>query len=158
MGILKTAFNHLFGSERTYEAKDLGVFTCKVCSWWLDKEYTWCAAVRLPSYLEDTIILVEGDASAPSPQQLADLRKLLQDWDSVLARLDGMLPRESMLAHKEEIYASWRNTFYPEGISPSLEDSGGWEITFKRTDSLKDYFSFYWSRSNVQDLTLEVGA
>lgn len=43
MGILKTVFNDFFGSERTYEVKDLGVFTCKACRWWLDKEYSWTA-------------------------------------------------------------------------------------------------------------------
>ena len=158
MGVFKTVFNHLFGSERTYEVKDLGVFTCEVCSWWLDKEYNWCAEVRLPSYSKNTTILVNGDASTPSPKQLADLRKLLQDWKSVIARLDSMLPRESMLAHKEEIYASWRNTFYPEEMNPSLENGNGWEISFERQDDLKDYFSFVWRNNTVQDLTLDVGA
>ena len=94
----------------------------------------------------------------PSPQQLADLRKLLQDWESIITRLDNMLPRESRLAHKEEIYASWHDTFYPEGITPSLEDGGGWEIGFVRTDDLKDHFYFIWNRNTVQDLTLGVGA
>lgn len=157
MGIFKAMFNDLFGSKRTYEAKDLGVFTCNVCDWWLDKEYCWGGAVRLPSYSQDTIVLVEGDAVAPSPQQLADLRKLRQEWESVIARLDSMLPRESMLAHKEEIFASWHDTFYPEGITPSLEDGGGWEIGFERTDDLKDHFYFIWSRNTVQGLTLGVG-
>ena len=69
-----------------------------------------------------------------------------------------MLPRESRLAHKEEIYASWHDTFYPEGITPSLEDGGGWEIGFARTDDLKDRFYFIWNRNTVQDLTLYVGA
>ena len=109
-------------------------------------------------YSKDTFVLVEGDASAPSPQQLADLRKLLQDWESIITRLDNMLPRESRLAHKEEIYASWHDTFYPEGITPSLEDGGGWEIGFVRTDDLKDHFYFIWNRNTVQDLTLGVGA
>lgn len=158
MGIFKTIFNELFGSKRKYEVKDLGVFTCKVCGWWLDKEYSWGAAVRLPLYSKDTIVLVEGDASAPSPQQLAGLRKLLQDWETVIARLDSMLPCESMLAHKEEIYASWHNTFYPEGITPSLLEGGGWEIGFERMDGLKDYFYFVWTSNTVQELTLGVGA
>lgn len=35
-------------------------FTCKVCDWWLDKEYSWGAAVRLPLYSQDTIVLVGG--------------------------------------------------------------------------------------------------
>ena len=158
MGIFKTIFNELFGSKKTYEVKDLGIFTSKVCDWWLDKEYSWGTAVRLPPYSKDTFVLVEGDASAPPPQQLADLRKLLQDWESIITRLDNMLPRESRLAHKDEIYASWHDTFYPEGITPSLEDGGGWEIGFVRTDDLKDHFYFIWNRNTVQDLTLGVGA
>lgn len=50
MGIFKTIFNELFGSKKTYEVKDLGIFTSKVCDWWLDKEYSWGTAVRLPPY------------------------------------------------------------------------------------------------------------
>lgn len=41
MGIFKTIFNELFGSKKMYEVKDLGIFTSKVCDWWLDKEYSW---------------------------------------------------------------------------------------------------------------------
>lgn len=65
MGIFKTIFNELFGSKKMYEVKDLGIFTSKVCDWWLDKEYSWGTAVRLPPYSKDTFVLVEGDASAP---------------------------------------------------------------------------------------------
>lgn len=93
-------------------------------------------AVHLPLNSKDAIVLVEGDASYPSPEQLADLRKLLHDWETVVARLDSTLPRESMLAHKEEIYTSCHDTFCPEGITPSLEGGGGWEIGFERTDGL----------------------
>lgn len=158
MGILKTLVNDLVGIEKEYEMKDLGIFTCKVCNWWKDKQYTWGATVRLPFYSEETAILLEGDASAPFEQQLLELQTLLQNWKSMITRLDSMLPNESRLAHKEEIYASWQDTFYPETINPAIPCSDGWEITFIRKDDLKDYFGFIWKNNTVRELTLEVGA
>ena len=158
MGIFKTLVNDLVGIEKEYEVKDLGIFTCKVCNWWKDKQYTWGGTVRLPFYSEETAILLEGDASAPFEQQLLELQTLLQNWKSMITRLDSMLPNESRLAHKEEIYASWQDTFYPETINPAIPCSDGWEITFIRKDDLKDYFGFIWKNNTVRELTLEVGA
>ena len=125
MGIFKTLVNDLLGTENEYEVKGMGIFTCKVCNWWQDKHYTWSGTVRLPSYPEETTILLEGDVSAPLAQQLLELQTLLQNWKSMVARLDSMLPNESRLAHKEEIYASWQDTFYPEAINPAIPDSDG---------------------------------
>lgn len=158
MGIFKTLVNDLVGIEKEYEVKDLGIFTCKVCNWWKDKQYTWGGTVRLPFYSEETAILLEGDASAPFEQQLLELQTLLQNWKLMITRLDSMLPNESRLAHKEEIYASWQDTFYPETINPAIPCSDGWEITFIRKDDLKDYFGFIWKNNTVRELTLEVGA
>ena len=158
MGIFKTIVNDLVGTEKEYEVKDIGTFTCKVCNWWLDKYYTWSAIVQLPTYQDDTAILLEGDASAPSMKQMLELHVLMQSWNSMLERLDSMLHNESRLAHKEEIYASWQDTFYPETINPAIPDSDGWEITFVRKDGLKDYFGFIWKNNSARELTLEVGA
>ncbi|MBD3589728.1 hypothetical protein [Bacteroides sp. GM023] len=158
MGIFKTLVNDLVGIEKEYAVKDLGIFTCKVCNWWKDKQYTWGGTVRLPFYSEETVILLEGDASAPFAQQLLELQTLLQNWKSMITRLDSMLPNESRLAHKEEIYVSWQDTFYPEAINPAIPTSDGWEITFARKDDLKDYFDFIWKNNTVRELTLEVGA
>lgn len=158
MGFFKTIVNDLLGAKREYAVKGLGIFTCKVCEWWKEERYIWSGTVRLPSYPEETVILVEGDALAPSPQQLAELRMLLDNWDAVILRLESMLSRESRLAHKEEIYASWQKTFYLDSITPVAEDNGGWEIAFERTDDKKDYFFFIWKNNTIYDLTLGVGA
>lgn len=158
MGIFKTLANELFGTNKEYEVKGLGVFTCKMCDWWRDEHYTWGGAVRLPIYSEDTFIILEGDALAPSPQQLEDLRTLLQDWKSMTAQLDRILPEESRLVDKEEMYASWQDYFYPEDISPIAQDSDGWEISFARTDDLPDYFYFIWKNNTVSDLTMSADA
>lgn len=158
MGIFKTLINDLLGTRKEYEAKGLGIFSCKVCSWWPDKTYTWTGTVQLPDYSEETVILMEGDASAPLPQQLSELQALLQNWKPMIARLDRMLSTESRLAHKEEIYASWQDTFYPDAITPAIPYSDGWEITFDRKGDLKDYFSFTWKNNTLRDLELSVGA
>ena len=158
MGIFKTLANELFGVKKEFEVKGLGIFTCKVCDWWRNEHYTWGGTVRLPIYSEETIILLEGDASAPLPQQVLELQALLQDWKSIIARLDSMLLNESRFAHKEEIYDSWQDKFYPEDIAPAIPCSDGWEITFSRTDDLKDYFGFIWKNNTVQELELGIGA
>ena len=158
MGLFKTLINDLLGTRKEYEVKGLGIFSCKVCSWWPDKTYTWIDTVRLPNYSEETVILMEGDASAPLPQQLLELQALLQNWKPMIARLDSMLSTESRLAHKEEIYASWQDTFYPDTIAPAVPYSDGWEITFERKDDLKDYFGFTWKNNTLRGLELSVGA
>lgn len=158
MGIFKTVFNHLFGSERTYEVKGLGIFTCKVCNWCQDESYTWSGMVKLPLYSKETVILMNGDASSPSPQQVSALWKLLESWKLIITQLDGMLHQESRFVHKDEIYASWQDSFYPDSIVPDVPECNGWEISFERQDDLKDYFSFIWRNNKVQELTLDVGA
>lgn len=158
MGILKTLLNELIGTNKEYEVKGLGIFTCKVCSWWQDEHYTWGGKVRLPFYSEDTFIMLEGDASGPSSQQLSELWKLFQNWESIISDLESKLLLESKLAHKEEIYASWQETFYPDSINPDVQYNDGWEIAFERKDDLKDYFYFIWRNNTIQDLTLDVGA
>lgn len=52
----KTLVNELFGTKKEYQVKDLCVFICKVCDWWLDKLYFWTGIVRLPFYAEETMI------------------------------------------------------------------------------------------------------
>lgn len=156
MGIFNTLIDELLGTTKKCEIKNLGIFTCKICSWWRNERYTWGGTVQLPSYSEETFVLLEGDVSGPLPQQIVELQMLLQNWESLIARLDNMLPRESRFAHKEEIYASWQDKFYPEEITSTVSD--GWEITFSRTDDLKDYFAFIWKNNTVQDLELAEGA
>lgn len=158
MGFFKTVVNDLLGSKREYAVKDLGIFTCKVCEWWKEERYSWTGTVRLFSYPEETVILVEGDALAPLPQQLEEVRMLLEKWEAVMIQLDSILLRESRLAHKEEIYASWKETFYPDSITPVAGEDGGWEVAFETTDDKKDYFFFIWKNNTIQDLTLGVEA
>lgn len=157
MGILKMIINSLIGTNKEFEVKGIGIFTCKVCNWWRDESYTWSAMVKLPLYSQETVILLNGDASGPSSQQVSELWKLLQSWNMIITQLDGMLPQESRLVHKDEIYASWQDTFYLESIVPDVPEDNGWEISFERKDDLKDYFWFIWRNNSVQDLTLEVG-
>ena len=67
MKVFKTLINELFGTKREYKVEGLGIFTCKVCDWWRDKCCLWSGAVQLPFYSVETLVLIEGDASAPFP-------------------------------------------------------------------------------------------
>lgn len=158
MGIFKMIINNLFGTKKEVEVKGLGVFDCKVCDWWQDKSYTWSSTVKLPIYSKETFILIDGDASGPSPEQVSELWKLLQNWKLIISQLDAMLPQESQSVNKSEIYASWQDAFYTKSIYPDIPYNNGWEISFERSDDLTDYFWFIWRNNTVQDLTLEVGA
>lgn len=153
MGFFKTLVNNILGTRKEYAVKDLGIFTCKVCEWWQNEQSVWWSAVQLPLYSKETTICLEGNALAPSPQQLSDLQTMLKNWKSVILRIESILPNESRLAHKEEIYTSWQDKFYPEDISAM--DNNSWEITFVR-DDLDNYFSFIWNSKNniMSDFTL----
>ena len=80
MKVFKTLINELFGTKREYKVEGLGIFTCKVCDWWRDKCCLWSGAVQLPFYSVETLVLIEGDASAPFSRQLLELQVLLQNW------------------------------------------------------------------------------
>lgn len=153
MGFFKTLTTILLGTRKEYVVKDLGIFTSKVCNWWQYEQNAWWSEVRLPLYSAETVIWMEGDASAPFPKQLLDLQALLSNWKSVIAQVGNQLPYESRLAQKEEVYASWQNRFHPEGIKSSVKYNDGWEITFT-TDDYDYCFSFIWTNSTVRDLTL----
>ena len=76
MKVFKTLMNELFGTKREYKVEGLGIFTCKVCDWWRDKCYLWSGAVQLPFYSVETLVLIEGDASAPFSRQLLELQEI----------------------------------------------------------------------------------
>ena len=95
MGSFKKLVNILLGTKKEYAVKDLGIFHSKVCDWWQNEHYAWWSTVQLPSYSAETVIWLEGDASAPLSQQLLDLQALLENWKSVIARVESLLPNES---------------------------------------------------------------
>ena len=88
MKVFKTLINELFGTKREYKVEGLGIFTCKVCDWWRDKCCLWSGAVQLPFYSVETLVLIEGDASAPFSRQLLELQVLLQNWVPMAEQLD----------------------------------------------------------------------
>lgn len=149
----KALVNELFGTKKEYQVKDLCVFTCKVCDWWLDKRYFWTGIVRLPFYAEETMILIEGDASAPFPRQLSELQELLQNWESMVIQLDNMMSVRIRKTHKEKIYASWQDKFYPDAITVPYSGDG-WEIIFYRKSGVNYNFTVVWKNNNVQKLLL----
>lgn len=149
----KTLINELLGTRKEYQAKDLCVFTCKICDWWLDKQYLWTGIVRLPFYAEETIILVEGDASAPFPEQLSEIQVLLRNWQSMAIQLDNMMSVKSREARKEKIYASWEDQFYPYTITVPYSGDG-WEIIFYRKSGVNYSFTVVWKNNTVQKLLL----
>lgn len=61
-------------------------------------------------------VLIEGDASAPFSRQLLELQVLLRNWGPMAEQLDSMLSSKSQQKHKEKIYGSWQNDFYPYTI------------------------------------------
>lgn len=151
MRLFKTLFNNLFGTVKEYAVEGLGIFTAKVWDRWPSECYTWISTVQLPLYSGETVILIEGDASAPYRKQVSDLQTLLEKWESILSRLDNLLVYESRLARKQDVYASWRDKFYPDAITPSYPDNDAWEISFIIDDS-DHYFTFTWRNNTVQDL------
>lgn len=148
----KTLINELFGTKREYKAEGLGLFTCKVCDWWQDKCYLWSGTVQLPFYSVETLVLIEGDISAPFPKQLLELQGLLQNWAPMLEQSDSILSSKSRQKHKEKIYASWQDEFYPYTIVPAVLYSGSWEIVFYRNSGVNYNFTVFWKDNTVQDL------
>lgn len=154
MKVFKTLINELFGTKRGYKVEGLGIFTCKVCDWWRDKCYLWSGAVQLPFYSVETLVLIEGDASAPFSRQLLELQVLLQNWVPMAEQLDSMLSSKSQQKHKEKIYGSWQDDFYPYTIVPAVLYSDSWEIVFYRNSGVNYNFTVFWKDNRVQDLRL----
>ena len=154
MKVFKTLINELFGTKREYKVEGLGIFTCKVCDWWRDKCCLWSGAVQLPFYSVETLVLIEGDASAPFSRQLLELQVLLQNWVPMAEQLDSMLSSKSQQKHKEKIYGSWQNDFYPYTIVPAVLYSDSWEIVFYRNSGVNYNFTVFWKDNRVQDLRL----
>lgn len=152
LNTLQTIFLWLFGTRKKYELKDLGTFDANVFSWWPDGCYNWCSVVQLPFQSEEIVILMEGNAARPYPQQESLLWKMLQNWEEIMTRLDSIVIRESKLIHKEEIYAAWQETFDLLSITPTRENDG-WEMSYERRDSPMDYFCFTWRNNSVIELT-----
>ena len=88
----------------------------------------WCSAIAL--LLGRNSCLIEGDASAPFSRQLLELQVLLQNWVPMAEQLDSMLSSKSQQKHKEKIYGSWQDDFYPYTIVPAVLYSDSWEIVF----------------------------
>ena len=131
MKVFKTLINELFGTKREYKVEGLGIFTCKVCDWWRDKCCLWSGAVQLPFYSVETLVLIEGDASAPFSRQLLELQVLLQNWVPMAEQLDSMLSSKSQQKH-----------------------SDSWEIVFYRNSGVNYNFTVFWKDNRVQDLRL----
>lgn len=55
----------MFGTQKEYAVKDLGIFHSKVCDWWQNEHYNWWSTIQLPLYSTETVIWIEGDAQAP---------------------------------------------------------------------------------------------
>lgn len=60
----------------------------------------WCSAIAL--YSVETLVLIEGDASAPFSRQLLELQVLLQNWVPMAEQLDSMLSSKSQQKYKEK--------------------------------------------------------
>ena len=41
MGFFKKLVDILFGTQKEYAVKDLGIFHSKVCDWWQNEHYNW---------------------------------------------------------------------------------------------------------------------
>ena len=51
---------------------------------------------------------------------VTELQVLLQNWVPMAEQLDSMLSSKSQQKHKEKIYGSWQNDFYPYTIVPAV--------------------------------------
>lgn len=152
--VFKILVNDLLGTKREFKAKDLGIFTCNVCDWWQDKHYTWSGTVQLPFYSVETIILIEGDISAPFLPKLTELQVLLQNWLPMTEQVDSILSSKIQRTHKEKIYASWQDKFLPYTIVPAVRHTDSWEIVFYKNSGINYNFSVFWKDNTIQDVSL----
>lgn len=61
----------------------------------------WCSAIAF--YSVETLVLIEGDASAPFSRQLLELQVLLQNWVPMAEQLDSMLSAKASRNIKKNI-------------------------------------------------------
>lgn len=114
----------------------------------------WCSAIAF--YSVETLVLIEGDASAPFSRQLLELQVLLQNWVPMAEQLDSMLSSKSQQKHKEKIYGSWQDEFYPYTIVPAVLYSDSWEIVFYRNSGVNYNFTVFGKKTKYKIYIWEV--
>lgn len=87
-------------------------------------------------------------------QAILELQVLLQNWVPMAEQLDSMLSSKSQQKHKEKIYGSWQDDFYPYTIVPAVLYSDSWEIVFYRNSGVNYNFTVFWKENKIQDLHL----
>ena len=109
----------------------------------------WCSAIALLLGRNSCF-----DRRGRFSRQLLELQVLLQNWVPMAEQLDSMLSSKSQQKHKEKIYGSWQNDFYPYTIVPAVLYSDSWEIVFYRNSGVNYNFTVFWKDNRVQDLRL----
>lgn len=114
----------------------------------------WCSAVAF--LLGKNSCFDRRDASAPFSRQLLELQVLLQNWVPMAEQLDSMLSSKSQQKHKEKIYGSWQDDFYPYTIVPAVLYSDSWEIVFYRNSGVNYNFTVFGKTTEYRIYVWEV--
>lgn len=154
MDFIKRLANNLLGTRKEHAVNGLGIFSCKVLECWKTDHYLWWSEIRLPSCPETMTIMANGDARSPFQSQTTRIKQLLENWGTVLDRVDTVLSARIRGEKEIAAYANWRERFYPQSIWASDTNNKELEISFVDSD-LEYSFRFTWSDGLVRSLVLD---
>ena len=154
MDFIKRLANNLLGTRKEHAVNGLGIFSCKVLECWKTDHYLWWSEIRLPSCPETMTIMANGDARSPFQSQTTRIKQLLENWETVLDRVDTVLSARIRGEKEIAAYANWRERFYPQSIWASDKNNKELEISFVDSD-LEYSFRFTWSDGLVRSLVLD---
>ena len=106
----------------------------------------WCSAIAL--------LLGRNSCFDRRGRFCSVLQAIIGITGAIAEQLDSMLSSKSQQKHKEKIYGSWQNDFYPYTIVPAVLYSDSWEIVFYRNSGVNYNFTVFWKDNRVQDLRL----
>lgn len=154
MDFIKRLANNLLGMRKEHAVNGLGIFSCKVLECWKTDHYLWWSEIRLPFCPETITIMANGDARSPFQSQTTRIKQLLENWETVLDRVDTILSARIRGEKEIAAYANWRERFYPQSIWTSDTNNKELEISFVDSD-LEYSFRFTWSDGLVRSLVLD---
>lgn len=154
MDFIKRLANNLLGTQKEHAVNGLGIFSCKVLECWKTDHYLWWSEIRLPFCPETMTIMANGDARSPFQSQTTRIKQLLENWGTVLDRVDTVLSARIRGEKEIAAYANWRERFYPQSIWTSDTNNKELEISFVDSD-LEYSFRFTWSDGLVRSLVLD---
>lgn len=106
----------------------------------ITKSLSWKFNKRIGQFKNETFIILEGDYNNINPTQKIELKKFIENFDSIYSfDVDKLIESDNKFIK----FKNWRNEYYIAFISPLFKSNTNFEINFEPIDEKNNdnYFS-----------------